>query len=145
MPLNVSKMGRILSIDLGKKRTGLAVTDPLKLIAFPLEYVKTSDLMTFVKDYMLKEDIESFVIGMPRQMDNTPSEMTQSVLQLVEKMKAEFPGKNVFTHDERFTSKIALKSMLESGASKKTRRIKGNIDKISATIILQSFLERINQ
>jgi putative holliday junction resolvase len=138
-------MGRILSIDLGKKRTGLAVTDPLKIIASPLEYVKTSELIRFIKNYVLKEDVESFVVGMPRQMDNSDSEMTQPVLKLVERLKAEFPQIKVFTQDERFSSKMALHSMIESGASKKNRRIKGNIDKISAAIILQSFLERKNQ
>jgi putative holliday junction resolvase len=138
-------MGRILSIDLGKKRTGLAVTDPLKIIASPLEFVKTNELIGFIKSYTTKEDVESIVVGLPRQMDNTDSEMTKPALKLADRLKKEFPNLNVFTQDERFSTKIALHSMLESGTSKKNRRIKGNVDKISATIILQSFLERKNQ
>jgi putative holliday junction resolvase len=138
-------MGRILSIDLGKKRTGLAVTDPLKIIASPLDYVKTNELIGYIKNYTLKADVESIVVGLPRQLDNSESEMTQPALRLVEKLKTEFPHMGVYTQDERFSSKIALHSMLESGASKKNRKVKGNIDKISATIILQSFLERKNK
>ncbi len=138
-------MGRILSIDLGTKRTGLAVTDPLKIIASPLEFVKTHELFSYLNQYIIKEDVESFVVGMPKQMDNSDSDMTKPVLKLIEKLKTAFPNKDVFVQDERFTSKIALDSMIESGASKKNRRIKGNIDKISAAIILQSFLARKNR
>ena len=138
-------MGRILSIDLGTKRTGLAVTDPLKIIASPLEFVKTHELFSYLNQYIIKEDVESFVVGMPKQMDNSDSDMTKPVLKLIEKLKTAFPNKDVFVQDERFTSKIALDSMIESGASKKNRRIKGNIDKISAAIILQSFFARKNR
>lgn len=138
-------MGRILSIDLGTKRTGLAVTDPLKIIASPLEFVKTHELFSYLNQYIIKEDVEAFVVGMPKQMDNSDSDMTQPVLKLIEKLKTAFPNKDVFVQDERFTSKIALDSMIESGASKKNRRVKGNIDKISAAIILQSFLARKNR
>jgi len=134
-------MGRILAIDLGKKRTGLAVTDPLKLIASPLDYVATSELTGFLKTYLEKEQVDTIVVGMPRKQDNTDSEMTAPARELAKKLATLFPEVNILTHDERFTSKMALHSMLESGMKKKDRRVKGNVDKISAAIILQSFLE----
>jgi putative holliday junction resolvase len=138
-------MGRILAIDLGKKRTGMAVTDPLKIIATPLDFIPTADLIPYLKKYVQIEDVESFVVGMPSMLDSSDSEMTKPAVKLVERLKNEFKGITVYTQDERFTSKIALHSMIESGVNKKKRRIKGNVDKISATIILQSFLERKNQ
>lgn len=134
-------MGRILAIDLGKKRTGLAVTDPLKIIASPLDYVSTNDLAAYLKAYIEKEQVEAIVVGIPKRVDNSDSEMTQPAKNLVRKLESLFPAVNIFTHDERFTSKMALNSMLEGGMKKKDRRIKGNVDKISAAIILQSFLE----
>lgn len=135
-------MGRILAIDLGKKRTGLAVTDPLKIIASPLDYVSTNELTTYLKSYLQKEHVEAIVVGMPSRHDNSDSEMTVPAKNLAKKLTTLFPEVDIFTHDERFTSKMALHSMLESGMKKKDRRVKGNVDKISAAIILQSFLDK---
>ena len=139
-------MPRLVAIDYGMKRTGLAVTDPLQIIATALETVLTLELMDFLKKYAIQESIEAFIVGMPRQLDNTATNNTPHVVGFVKRLKEAFPDIPVHTHDERFTSSMALKSMIAAGSSKKDRREKGNIDKVSATIILQSFMEgrRIN-
>ena len=134
-------MPRLLAIDYGAKRTGLAVTDPLQIIATALETVRTHDLLEFLKKYSQNEPIEAFIIGMPKKLDNTDSENAQRVLAFIKLLKKSFPEIPVHTHDERFTSSMALQSMIASGTKKSDRRDKGNIDKISATIILQSFME----
>ncbi|TDE13753.1 Holliday junction resolvase RuvX [Dyadobacter psychrotolerans] len=134
-------MPRILAIDYGAKRTGLAVTDPLQIIATALETVRTHDLLDFLKKYALSESVEAFVVGMPRRLDNTDSDNAPRVQSFVKLLKKSFPDTPVHTHDERFTSSMALQSMIASGTKKSDRREKGNIDKISATIILQSFME----
>lgn len=134
-------MPRLLAIDYGLKRTGIAVTDPLQIIATALETVLTADLMAFLKKYVASEPVETFVVGMPRQLDNTATNNTPHVVGFVKRLKEAFPDIPVHTHDERFTSSMALQSMLASGTSKKDRREKGNIDKVSATIILQSYME----
>ena len=134
-------MGRILAIDYGSKRVGLAVTDPLQIIASPLETVHSKDVIQFLKDYDAREGIESLVLGMPKKLDNTPTNATQLVVQFHRLLKKNFPEKPVYLHDERFTSKMALNAMIDGGVKKKDRREKGNIDKVSATIILQSYLE----
>ncbi len=134
-------MARLLAIDYGSKRTGLAVTDPLQIIATALEAVPTHQLFSYLKDYLEKETVEAVVVGMPRRLDNTETNNTAGVLAFIAKFKKVYPGMPVHTHDERFTSSMALHSMIMSGTKKKDRREKGNIDKVSATIILQSFME----
>ncbi|MEJ1236570.1 Holliday junction resolvase RuvX [Chryseolinea sp. T2] len=133
-------MGRILAVDYGTKRTGLAVTDPLRIIATALETVNTADLLTYLTSYLAKETVDEFVVGMPKTLKNEDSQTAPLVRAFVEKLKVAFPGKPVHLADERFTSSLAKHSMLQSGASKKDRRDKANIDKISAVIILQSFM-----
>ena len=136
-------MGRILAIDYGTKRVGLAVTDPLKIIATALDTIHSKDVILFLKEYEEVEEIESFVLGMPKRLDNTDTNATPLVKQFHKLLKKNFPQKPVYLHDERFTSKMALDAMIAGGSKKKDRREKGNIDKISATIILQSYLESI--
>lgn len=134
-------MGRIIAIDYGSKRVGLAVTDPLQIIASPLDTVHSKDVIQFLKDYDQSEGIESFVLGMPKNLDGTDTNATQQVRQFHNLLKKQFPEKPVYLHDERFTSKMAMDAMIAGGMKKKDRREKGNIDKISASIILQSYLE----
>jgi putative Holliday junction resolvase len=137
-----NKVSRIISIDYGKKRTGLAVTDPQQIIATALETVPSDQLISFLADYFKKEPVESIVVGMPKTLSNQDNEMTPLVRQLTEVLKAKFPDKPVHHIDERFTSKIAQQSMILGGTKKKDRQEKGNTDKISATIILQDYLSR---
>lgn len=134
-------MGRILAIDYGLKRTGLAVTDPLKIIATALDTVSTSEIFSYLQQYLQKEDVEAFVVGMPRGMRNEDTDITKAVEKFADLLQKKFPKNPVHLHDERFTSKMALDAMITGGTSKKYRRKKGNIDKVSAVIILQSFLE----
>ena len=133
-------MGRVLGIDYGKKRTGLAVTDPLKIIATALETVPTNELLSYLKNYCQNEPVEQFVLGLPVNLNAQDTDITADVRKFAETLKTNFPDKPVHFYDERFTSKMALQSMIDSGTKKKDRREKGNIDKISAVIILQSFL-----
>ncbi|WP_162419238.1 Holliday junction resolvase RuvX [Cyclobacterium roseum] len=136
-------MGRILAIDLGTKRTGLAVTDPLGMVANPLETIPTHNLFTYLKLYLEKEEVTAIVIGFPKSLDGKDTQMTQPVLALEKKLKRSYPAVEVVTVDERFTSKLAMQTMIEMGSSKKDRREKaGNLDKISAAIILQTYLEK---
>lgn len=134
-------MGRILAIDYGKKRTGLAVTDPLRIIATALETVESRDLLKYLKAYTQKETVDEFVIGMPRTLKNEDSETAPLVRKFIAELNAAFPGKPVHEVDERFTSSIAQQTMITGGMKKKDRQVKGNVDKISAVIILQSFME----
>jgi putative Holliday junction resolvase len=134
-------MPRLLAIDYGAKRTGLAVTDPLQIIATALETVRTHDLLDFLKKYTVGEAVEAIIIGMPKRLDNTASDNAPRVTAFIKVLKKNFPDIPVHTHDERFTSSMALQSMIAGGSKKSDRRDKGNIDKISATIILQSFME----
>jgi putative Holliday junction resolvase len=138
-------MGRVLAIDYGKKRTGIAVTDPLRIIATPLETVLTHELLTFLKMYASKETVDEFVVGMPKTLANKDSEIAPLVRNFILLLKAAFPEKPIHEADERFTSSMAQKAMIEGGMKKKDRRVKGNADKISATIILQSFLNIIKR
>ena len=137
-------MGRILAIDYGKKRTGLAVTDPVRIIATALTTVATPTLLPYLKDYCAREEVDLFVVGEARHMDGTPSESMQYIEPFVEELKRTFPDKEVARVDERFTSKIAFQTMIDSGLRKKQRRDKGMIDQIAATIILQSYMSTIN-
>lgn len=134
-------MGRILAIDFGTKRVGLAVTDPLKIVASPLDTVHSKDLVKFLKDYEQSEDLEEIVLGLPTKLDGSDTTITQQVKQLHKHLQKQFPEKPVTLHDERFTSKMALDAMIAGGVKKKDRREKGNIDKVSAAIILRSYLE----
>ncbi|HEV7349387.1 Holliday junction resolvase RuvX [Telluribacter sp.] len=134
-------MPRLLAIDYGTKRTGIAVTDPLQIIATALDTVRTHDLLDFLKKYTQQEPIEAFVVGMPRRLDNTDTNNTPLVQAFIKRLQNSFPDIPVYTHDERFTSSMALQSMIAGGTKKSDRRIKGNIDKVSATIILQSYME----
>lgn len=134
-------MGRILAIDYGAKRSGLAVTDALQIIATPLTTVRSHDLESYLKDYFAKEGVDTVVFGMPKNSDGSPTDATPLVQACYNRFKKIFPEKHLFLHDERFTSKMALDAMIAAGSKKKDRREKGNIDKVSATIILQSFLE----
>lgn len=135
-------MARILAIDYGTKRVGLAVTDPARIIASPLTTVHPEALIAFLKEYKAREGIELFVVGLPKNLASNDTDLTQTVKNFVIHLKRVFPGKKVVTVDERFTSKMAFDAMLQGGMKKKDRRNKENIDKISATIILQSFLEQ---
>ncbi len=134
-------MARILSIDYGKKRTGLAVTDPLQIIANGLTTVATSELMEYLTRYIEREPVERVVIGLPRQSDNTPSENMPRVIGFANTFKKRFPQIPVDFYDERFTSVLAHRAMLDGGLKKMARRNKELVDEISATIILQSYME----
>src|SRR5690349_21633589 len=135
-------MGRVLAIDYGIKRTGIAVTDPLRIIATPLETVSTQSLLQFLKDYALREPVDAFVIGMPKTLKNEDSDTAPAVRKFVTVLKNTFPEKAVHEVDDRSTSSMAQRAMIEGGMKKKARQPKGNVDKISATIILQSFLNK---
>jgi len=134
-------MGRILGIDYGNKRIGLAVTDPLRMFASPLSTVKPQEFDSFIENYLKTEEIDEFVIGYPVQMNNMPSESVKYIDPFLKKLKKIFPEKPVHLVDERFTSKIAFQTMIDGGVKKKGRKDKSMIDNISASIILQSFLD----
>ena len=133
-------MGRILAIDFGKVRTGIAVTDELQIIASGLETVATKELIEFLKNYTTSENVELFVVGEPKQMDNNPSESEALIIPFLEKLKKAIPKIPIERVDERFTSKMAVQTMIDSGLSKKKRKNKALVDEISATLILQSYL-----
>ena len=137
-------MGRFLGIDYGKKRTGLAVCDPTKTIAGPFTTVLTSNLHSFIESYVTDEDVEGFVIGYPRQMNNKLSEAVKYIDPFVKYLGKKYPDIPVYLIDERFTSKMAKQAMVSGGMKKQKRRDKANVDKISAAIILQSFLDQKN-
>lgn len=131
----------MIGIDYGLKRTGLAVTDPLRIISTPLETVMTTEVLPFLKAYAAREPVDAFVVGMPRTMSDTDSPVAPRVRKFVEQLQQAFPGKPIHLADERFTSSLAKHAQIEGGMKKKDRRQKANLDKISATIILQGFLE----
>ncbi|MFN0729025.1 Holliday junction resolvase RuvX [Polaribacter gochangensis] len=133
-------MSRILAIDFGKVRTGIAVTDELQIIASGLTTVATTELISFLKTYTQQENVALFLVGLPKQMDNTDSESEVFITPFLEKLKKQFPTIPVQRVDERFTSKMAFQTMLDGGMKKKQRQNKSLIDEISATIILQSYL-----
>ena len=133
-------MARIIAIDYGTKRTGIAVTDPLQIIATALYTVRSHELIDFLKRYTAAEAVESFVVGMPRKLDNTDTNNTPHVKGFIKQLKKAFPETPVYEHDERFTSSMALQTMISMGTKKSDRQDKSNIDKMSATIILQSYL-----
>ncbi len=133
-------MGRLLAIDYGLKRTGIAVTDPLQIIATPLDTVLTAELLQFLTVYSQKESVDEFIVGMPKTLLNVDSEIAPTVRKFIETLKIKFPEKPIHLVDERFTSRLAKQAMIDGGMKKKDRQVKGNVDKISATIILQSFI-----
>jgi len=135
-------MARILAIDYGKKRTGIAVTDELQIIASGLTTVKTKDFFTFMEGYLKTEKVERFLVGEPKQMDYSASESEALIIPFIEKLKTVYPTIPIERIDERFTSKMAFQTMIDSGFSKKKRRDKALLDEISATIILQTYLSR---
>lgn len=134
-------MGRILAIDYGKKRCGIAVSDPLRIIATGLQTVPTGELWDFLKDYMEKESVDCVVVGEPRQMDYTPSESERFITPFVNRFRKAYPQIPLKRVDERFTSCIAQRSILEMGAKKKQRQDKAVVDKVSATLILQTYMQ----
>ena len=133
-------MARILAIDFGTKRTGIAVTDELQIIASGLTTVDTKQLLQFLKDYIVNEAVELFLVGEPKQMDNSASESEVYILPFISKLEKAFPNIPIKRVDERFTSKMAFQTMIDSGLNKKQRKNKALVDEISATLILQSYL-----
>ena len=134
-------MSRILAIDYGQKRTGIAVTDSLQMIATGLTTVATHELMDFLVQYMQREKVERIVVGHPKQMNNEDSENMKNIVPFIKRLRAKMPDTPVELVDERFTSVLAHQAMLEGGLKKKARQNKALVDEISATIILQSYLE----
>lgn len=134
-------MGRILAIDYGQKRCGIAVTDPLKLIAHALETVPTATLEAYLADYMQREEVETIVVGLPLQMDATPSESARYIEPFVRRLAKRYPELPIVRVDERFTSKMAFQTMLDAGLKKKKRQDKGLVDALSATLILQTYMQ----
>ncbi|MEM9856494.1 MAG: Holliday junction resolvase RuvX [Bacteroidota bacterium] len=135
-------MGRILALDYGSKRTGIAVTDPLKMIANPLETIETSQLIPFLTTYCEQEEVEIIVVGFPKDLMNRSTHGTEGAQRILDTLNKRFPSIQLRPVDERFTSKMAFDTMLSAGLSKKKRSNKELVDKLSATIILQSFLEQ---
>ena len=135
-------MERIIGIDYGRKRVGLAVSDPLGMFASAIETVPAAKIIEYLKTYILKEKVASFVVGYPMNLNNTPSECAADVDVFLKRLKKIFPEIPIILEDERFTSKIAMRAMIDGGVKKSDRREKGAVDKISAAIILQTYLDR---
>jgi putative Holliday junction resolvase len=138
-------MARIISLDYGLKRTGIAVTDPMQIIATGLTTVETPKLMQFLKDYFAKETVEMILIGEPKNLDDTDTHATGAVKQFISRLKKTFPAIPIETADERYTSKMATRAMIDMGMKKKDRRNKGLVDEIAATMMLQEYLEKLNR
>ena len=136
-------MGRIMGIDYGRKRTGVAVTDTLKIVAGNLATVPTHTLLQFIKDYIAKEEVERIVVGQPSQLNGEPSESMRYITPFVNRLKKELPDVPVVMYDERFTSAIAHQAMIDGGMKKSDRRDKSRVDAIAATIILNDYLQSI--
>lgn len=135
-------LGRLLALDYGKVRTGIAVTDEMQLIASGLTTVETSKLLIFLKKYLSDENVDRIILGEPKQMSGAVSESESLIQKFLEKLRKQFPNIPVERQDERFTSKMAFQTMLDSGLGKKKRQNKALLDQVSATIILQSYLEK---
>ena len=135
-------MGRVLAIDHGGKRTGLAVTDPLRIIASALDTVPTTEVLAYLKAYLAREEVDGFVVGLPMGLDGRPTDATAGVEAFLKQLRKAFPGKWIETVDERFTSSLAKQAVLQSGIGRMARRDKAQLDRISATIILQDWLSR---
>ncbi len=134
-------MGRLLAIDYGRKRCGLAVTDTLRIVATALATVASANLVAYVKEYMTREQVDEIIVGLPRTLSGTPSESMRYITPAINRLRKEIPGVAVKFFDERFTSTLAHKAMLESGTKKSDRRDKGAIDRMAAVIILNDYLE----
>ncbi|MCL2131138.1 MAG: Holliday junction resolvase RuvX [Lentimicrobiaceae bacterium] len=135
--------GRIVAVDYGQKRVGIAVTDELQLIANALVTVDAGDIFSFLKEYTQKENVSIFLVGEPKQMDNTHSVANKYIAPFVRKLRAEFPNIPIIRADERFTSKMAFQTMIDAGLGKKARQNKALVDSISAAIMLQTYLESL--
>ena len=134
-------MAKIIALDIGGKRTGIAETDPMQIIASPRETVLTKELETYLLNWLKQEEVETIVIGDPLGLDGGDSDNSALVLEWETKLKGMFPAIPIFRQDERFTSKMAMKSLVQSGMKKKKRREKGALDKVSAAIILEDFMQ----
>lgn len=134
-------MGSLVGIDFGTKRTGLSCTDPLKIIASGLKNLATSEVIPFLKKYCEMEEVDTFVVGKPLQKDGSQALVEVNIINFIKKLQNQFPSQSIERHDERYTSKIAFQSMIDGGLKKKQRANKGMIDQVSATIILQSYLD----
>lgn len=135
-----NKMKRIIALDYGKRRTGVAVTDPLQMIAYPLDTVNTAEIIAYLKDYFSRESVETIVLGEPMNMDGSETDATELVLEFEKKLKEAFPGHPVVKIDERLTSRMAKQTLLDAGYKKKDRRNKKLVDTVAAALILQSYL-----
>ncbi len=133
-------MPRILSIDYGKKRTGIAVTDPLQIIATGLTTIESHELIPFLKKYFEREEVELIIIGMPKNLDDSDTDGTMPAVKAIERIRKAFPNLDLKEVDERYTSKMAKAAMIEMGMNKKDRQVKGNVDVIAATIMLQEYM-----
>ena len=137
-------MARIIAIDYGQKRVGFAVTDELRICANALDTVHVTQAFDYLKNYVEKEKVDVIVIGEPRKLDNTPSDSTRFIEPFVNRVKKAFPAIQIVRVDERFTSRIAFQTMIDAGLKKKERQNKALVDKISATIILQTYLQQLD-
>ncbi|MFP4488562.1 MAG: Holliday junction resolvase RuvX [Bacteroidales bacterium] len=135
-------MGRLLAIDYGKRRTGLAVTDRDQIIASPLKTIATTELEAFLKEYIAGEKVDAIIIGYPRKMNNQPSELVKQIDPFINRLRKIFRDTALHLVDERFTSSIAQRAMIDGGMKKSERQKKENVDKISASLILQSYMQR---
>ncbi|PKP41170.1 MAG: Holliday junction resolvase RuvX [Bacteroidetes bacterium HGW-Bacteroidetes-10] len=138
-------MERIVGIDYGRKRVGVAVSDPLGIFASALETVPAGNLLAFLKNYTQKEKVLRFVVGYPVNLNNQPSEAAKDVDQFLNMLRKQFPDIPVTLEDERFTSQMAMRTLIDGGMKKSDRRVKGNVDKVSAAIILQSYLDSVSR
>ena len=138
------KMGRIIAIDYGSKRCGLAATDPERIIASGVATVETPRLLDYLRNYCSKEAVDTFLIGEPRHMDNTPSDVARLIEPFIENLRNTFPDIEIARIDERFTSKLAFQAMIDGGLGMKRRRDKALIDTVSATIMLQDYMRQIS-
>ena len=146
LALNLPRlMGRLLAVDFGMKRTGLAVTDELRLIAEPLDTVETYHVMDYLKKYVDRESVDTIIVGLPKQMNGADSEIGGNATAFAKALSQEFPSISIERQDERFTSMLAERSILQGGASKKKRQDKALVDRTSAAIILQGYMDRINR
>lgn len=144
-PINDKSLGRILAIDYGRKRTGIAVTDPLQIIASSLTTIDSARIFTFLKEYFQKEQVDLILIGDPRNLDDSPTDMTADVQRIIGILKTKFPNIPVKPVDERYSSVMASRAMIEMGMKKSLRKEKGMVDQMAAALLLQEYLSSSNQ
>tara|TARA_B100001769_G_C22090306_1_gene588027 strand:+ start:783 stop:1220 length:438 start_codon:yes stop_codon:yes gene_type:complete len=140
--MSLMDMGRLLGLDYGTKRVGIAETDDLQIIASPLTTIHTKDILNYILEYCKKHDVEAVVVGMPKNLNSTDTHSTKLVEQFIKHLRKKIDSIEIILEDERFTSKMASQSMIMGGVKKSKRQEKGNLDKVSASIILQSYLDR---